>query len=52
MKRGTDNRKGEVRMKKLLKKALTAKVVYYLLALATLGLLLAESVKWRPGGGG
>ena len=46
MKWGGYNRKGEERMKKLL----SGKTIYYLLTIATLGLLLAENIKWRPGG--
>ncbi|MEE8593475.1 MAG: hypothetical protein V3T03_05050 [Candidatus Bipolaricaulota bacterium] len=38
------NRKGEGKMKKLF----SGKTMYYLLAIATLGLVLAESIKWRP----
>ena len=37
-------------MKRALRKLLGVKTVYYLLMIATLGLLLAESIKWRPGG--
>ena len=33
-----------------MKKLLGTKTMYYLLAIAALGLLLAESIKWRPGG--
>jgi len=46
MKWGGYNRKGEERMKKLLR----GKAVYYLMTIAALALLLAESIKWRPGG--
>ena len=46
MKWGGYNRNGESRLKKLL----GGKAVYYLMTLATLALLLAESIKWRPGG--
>jgi hypothetical protein len=46
MKWGGYNRKGEERMKKLF----SGKAMYYLLTIATLGLLLAESIKWRPEG--
>ena len=44
MKWGGYNKKGEERMKKLF----GTKTVYYLLTIATLALLLAESIKWRP----
>jgi hypothetical protein len=44
------NREGEARMTKLFKTLFGTKTMYYLLTVATLGLLLAESVKWRPGG--
>jgi len=44
MKWGGYNRKGEARMKKLF----SGQTMYYLLAIATLGLLLAESFKWHP----
>ena len=44
MKWGGYNRKGEERMKKLF----GGKTMYYLLTIATLGLLLAESFKWHP----
>ena len=44
MKWGGYNRKGEERMKKLF----SGKAVYYLLTIATLALLFAESIKWRP----
>jgi len=46
MKWGGYNEKGEERMRRLL----GTKAVYYLLTIATLGLLLAESIKWRPEG--
>ncbi len=46
MKWDRTNRKGEERMKKLL----SGKTMYYLLTIMTLGMLLAESIKWRPGG--
>jgi len=48
MKWGGYNRKGEERMKKLS----GGKVAYYLLSLAALALLLAESIKWSPEGRG
>ena len=44
MKWGGYNRKGEEKMKKLF----SGKAMYYLLAIAILGLLLAESIKWHP----
>ncbi len=44
MKWGGFNRKGEERMKKLF----SGKAVYYLLTIATLAMLLAENIKWRP----
>jgi len=50
MKWGGYNREGEKRMNKMAKKLFGTRTLYYLLTLATLGLLLAESVKWRPGG--
>jgi hypothetical protein len=46
MKWGGYNRKGEERMKKLF----SGKVAYYLLTFGVLAVLLAENVKWRPGG--
>jgi hypothetical protein len=46
MKWGGYNRKGEER----LRKAFRAKGLYFLVTLAGLALLLAESVKWCPGG--
>ncbi|MFC2108330.1 hypothetical protein ACFLS5_02600 [Candidatus Bipolaricaulota bacterium] len=50
MKWGGYNRKGEERMKKMIDKLFGAKTMYYLLTIAALGLLLAESIKWRPDG--
>ena len=44
MKWGGYTRKGEERMKKLF----SGKVAYYLLTIAALALLLAESIKWSP----
>ena len=44
MKWGGTSRKGEERMKKLF----SGKAAYYLLTIAALALLLAESFKWRP----
>ncbi len=46
MKWGGYNRKGEERMKKFF----SGKAAYYLMAIAALALLLAESIKWSPGG--
>ncbi len=46
MKWGGYNRKGEEKMKKLM----SGRAMYYLLTIMTLGMLLAESIKWRPGG--
>ena len=46
MKWGGYNRNGEEKMKKLL----SGKTMYYLLTIMTLGLLLAENIKWRPDG--
>jgi len=40
------NREGEGKMRKLF----GGKVMYYLFAVATLGLLLGASVKWHGGG--
>jgi len=48
MKWGGYNRKGEERMKKLF----SGKAAYYLLTFTLLALLLAESIKWSPKGGG
>jgi len=48
MKWGGYSRKGEKRVKKLF----SGKAMYYLLAIAGLALLLAESIKWSPKGGG
>jgi len=50
MKWGGYNRKGEERMNRVFKKVFGVRGMYYLLTLAALGLLLAENVKWRPGG--
>jgi hypothetical protein len=33
-----------------MKKLLSGRTTYYLLTIATLALLLAENIKWRPGG--
>ena len=44
MKWGGYNRNGEERMKKLFDR----KSVWYLLTLAAVGLLLAQSIKWSP----
>jgi hypothetical protein len=44
MKWGGYNRNGEKRMKRLF----SGKTVYYLLTLAVVGLLLAESIRWHP----
>jgi len=46
MKWGGYNRKGEERLQKVF----GAKALYFLVTLAGLALLLAESVKWCPGG--
>jgi len=46
MKWGGYNRNGEERMKKLL----GGRTMYYLLTIATLAMLLAENIKWRPEG--
>ena len=46
MKWGGYTRKGEARMKKLF----SGKVMFYVLTLAALALLLAESIKWSPEG--
>ena len=50
MRWGGYNRKGEEAMKKLVKKVFGTKAMYVLLSTAGLALLLAESVKWCPGG--
>ena len=44
MKWGGYNRKGEAAMKRLF----SGKAAWYLLTLATLALLLAQNIKWRP----
>jgi hypothetical protein len=44
MKWGGYNREGEKRMKKLF----SGRAMYYLLMIATLALVLAENIKWRP----
>jgi len=44
MKWGGYTKKGEERVRKLF----SGKVAYYLMAIAALGLLLAESIKWSP----
>ena len=46
MKWGGYTRKGEERMKKLF----SMRGTYYLLTIALLALLLAESIKWSPEG--
>jgi len=46
MKWGGYNRDGEARMKKLF----SGRTLYFLLTIGTLALLLAENIKWRPGG--
>ncbi len=33
-----------------MKRLWNGKTMYYLLTIATLALLLAENIKWRPGG--
>jgi len=50
MKWGGYNRRGEERMSKLLRKVFSGRTTYYLLTIAMLALLLAENIKWRPGG--
>jgi len=50
MKWGGYNRKGEERMNKVAKRVFGAKGLYFLLTIAGLALLLAENVKWCPGG--
>jgi len=50
MKWGGFNRKGEERMKRVFGRVFGTRTVYYLAIIATLGLLLAENIKWRPGG--
>ncbi|MDD5263460.1 MAG: hypothetical protein PHU43_01315 [Candidatus Bipolaricaulis sp.] len=45
MKWGGFNKNGEERMKRLF----GSKVAYYMLAIATLGVLLGASVKWHGG---
>ena len=50
MKWGGYNRKGEERMKKVFSKVFGGRTLYYLLTIMTLGMLLAENIKWRPGG--
>ncbi len=50
MKWGGYNRKGEERMNKIAKRVFGGKGLYFLLTIAGLALLLAESVKWCPGG--
>ncbi len=46
MKWGGFNKKGEQRIKKLF----GGRTMYYLLTIATLALVLAENIKWRPEG--
>ena len=46
MRWGGFNQRGEEKMRKLF----GGKVVYYLVALATLGLMLGANVKWHGGG--
>ncbi len=52
MKWGGFTRTGEERVHRAVKKLVGARATYYLLSFAALALLLAESVKWRPGGRG
>jgi hypothetical protein len=42
------HRQGDERIRKVLDRLLGPKMLYSMLAIATLGLLLAESIKWRP----
>jgi hypothetical protein len=48
MKWGGYNRKGEERMNRVFKKLFSGKAAYYLMTIAALALLLAESIKWSP----
>jgi len=50
MKWGGYNRKGEEKMNRVMKKVFASRAMYVLLTVAGLALLLAESVKWCPGG--
>ncbi len=50
MKWGGYNRRGEERMKRAFGKIFGQRALYYLFAIAIVGFLLAESIKWRPGG--
>ena len=52
MRWGGYNRKGEERMGRVFRRLFGARGTYYLLTFAALALLLAENVKWRPGGRG
>lgn len=50
MKWGGYNRKGEERIRKVFCRIFGGRSAYYLVTIAVLGLLLAESLKWRLGG--
>ena len=50
MKWGGYNRNGEARVRRAIGRIFGGKTLYYLLTIATLGLLLAENIKWRPDG--
>jgi hypothetical protein len=50
MKWGGFNRKGEERMRKVLNRFRNHRGLFLLFSIATVGLLLAENIKWRPGG--
>ena len=50
MKWGGFNREGERKLRRVIDKLFKGKTMYYLLTIATLGLLLAENIKWRPEG--
>ena len=50
MKWGGYNRKGEERIKKVFGRLFSSKTMYVLTTVAVLALLLAENIKWRPGG--
>jgi len=52
MKWGGYNRKGEEKMNKVLRKLFGMRGTFYLLTIAALALLLAESIKWSPEGRG
>ena len=50
MKWGGFNREGEEKLNRIIGKLFRGRTTYYLLTIATLAMLLAENIKWRPQG--